>query len=710
MSDEKELGGMDYFRIAAALLVIAIHTSPLTSFGPEWDFVFTKIIARIAVPFFLMVSGYFTVQPYLFDKSTDIAPLLRFIKKTLFLYAVAIIICLPVNLYAGHFRNINVLDVFRMVVFDGTLYHLWYLPASIIGMLIVYLASRKFGLKTIFIGSLILYVIGLFGDSYFGFIKDLPIISATYNLFFQAFSYTRNGIFYVPIFLVMGAWMKSSRKNTLLKGHILGLLLSLTLMIAEGMILRKLEVQRHDSMYFALLPCMFFLFKIILYIKLKPKKSLRSIAMWIYILHPLFIVSIRGAAKFLHIEGILVTNSLIHFIAVSICSSLGAWVVEKAISLVAEKPYTQGRAWIEINRQSLRRNVEDLSKLMSPGCKLMPVLKANAYGHGAVLLARELNALKIYDFCVATVLEGAELRRKRIKGEILILGYTHPKNFPLLRRYKLTQTVIDYAYARELNSYGKKLKVQIKIDTGMRRLGEPSGRVDRLSSIFRFKNLLIGGAYTHLSADSTKAPLNQVFTEFQEKAFFEAIDTLKECGCICPKLHLQASSGLINYPSIGGDYARVGIALYGILSTRSEAEDSMPGLLPILTVKARLALVKDLFEGEAAGYDLAYIASKDMKIAVVSIGYADGIPRSLSCGKGKVLVNGAEAPIIGLICMDQMLVDVSGAVNPQPGDIAVIIGVSGEKEVTVYDIAEQSGTITNEVLSRLGSRLDREVV
>lgn len=372
--------------------------------------------------------------------------------------------------------------------------------------------------------------------------------------------------------------------------------------------------------------------------------------------------------------------------------------------------YEKGRAWIEVDEECLMQNVKELCKQMPPGCKLMPVLKANAYGHGAVLLARELNAMKIYSFCVATVLEGVELRRHHIKGEILILGYTHPQQFPLLIRYKLTQTVIDLNYAHKLNNYGKRVKVHLKIDTGMHRLGERSVNIESLCSIFKCKNLVIVGAYTHLCADSTTTSQDMAFTKAQEKAFFDAIAKLKERGFICPAIHLQASYGILNYPAIRGDYARIGIALYGYLSTRADAERKDFKLHPILALKARVVLVRDLFVGESVGYDLAYIAPRDMKIATLAIGYADGIPRSLSCGNGRVLINGDEAPIIGRICMDQMMVDVSNVKNPQSGQIAVIIGKSGEAEITIYDIAQQTGTITNEVLSRLGNRLNRIVV
>lgn len=365
------------------------------------------------------------------------------------------------------------------------------------------------------------------------------------------------------------------------------------------------------------------------------------------------------------------------------------------------------RAWIELDMTALRHNVEVLRGLLPAGCELMPAVKANAYGHGAVPIAEELNRLGISSFCVATAAEGIELRCHNIQGRILILGYTSPDQFSLLKQYRLTQSVIDCSYARLLNSCGKRLRVQIKIDTGMHRLGERAEQIDEISAIFGCKNLVVEGVYTHLCADGTREGADREFTMAQARAFYGVVGELKRRGCPCGKVHLLASYGLLNYPELGGDYARVGIALYGVLSSRADAERCAAGLVPVLSLKARVALTKGLYAGEGAGYDLQYVAGDDRKIAVLSIGYADGLPRALSCGRGKVLIHGCEAPIIGRICMDQMLVDVTDIPEVTSGDVAVLIGKSGRRKISAYDIAEESGTITNEVLSRLGSRLGR---
>ena len=365
------------------------------------------------------------------------------------------------------------------------------------------------------------------------------------------------------------------------------------------------------------------------------------------------------------------------------------------------------RAWIEIDRDNLRKNVTALTRLLPQGCELMPAVKANAYGHSAVLIAKELNKLGINSFCVATILEGIELRRHGIKGEILILGYTHPVQFSMLRKYLLTQTVIDYSYAQLLNSYGKKIKVHLKVDTGMHRLGERSEKIREICGIFNFPNLVIQGIFTHLCCDETKSEQDTKFTLAQAAAFYGVVSELNKCGYSCGKIHLLSSYGLINYPEFAGNYVRVGIALYGILSNRTDLENCPVKIYPVLSLKARVALTKDVYAGEAAGYGLQYIADGKKRIAILAIGYADGVPRALSCGHGKVLINGKEAPIIGRVCMDQTLIDITGISNVKSGDVAVFIGRCGESEITVYDLAEESGTITNEILSRLGSRLSR---
>ena len=346
MGDNKRIEGLDFFRIISALLVVAIHTSPFASLNASADFIFTRIIARCAVPFFLMVTGYFSIPRYLFDKSANLRPMFHFILKSIYLYVAAIILYLPVNIYAGHFENAAAGDIFRMIIFDGTFYHLWYLPATVLGMIIVISLGRKLTPGTVMVISMILYFIGLAGDSYYGVIVEIPAVRVVYDAMFNIFSYTRNGIFYAPVFLVMGAYIKhiAGDENKIRRKHIdnaVGFLVSLLLMVVEGLVLHAYGMQRHDSMYIALIPCMFFVFQLVLGINIHlPNDFGRHQGLhiryhisstWIYIIHPLMIIAVRGIAKIIHLEKILVGNSMIHYVVVCITSGLVSAVIEVLI-------------------------------------------------------------------------------------------------------------------------------------------------------------------------------------------------------------------------------------------------------------------------------------------------------------------------------------------------------------------------------------------
>jgi serine/alanine racemase len=270
--------------------------------------------------------------------------------------------------------------------------------------------------------------------------------------------------------------------------------------------------------------------------------------------------------------------------------------------------------------------------------------------------------------------------------------------------------VLDFSYAKVLDQYGKNISVHIKIDTGMHRLGERSEKTEEIIRIFECRNLNIEGIFTHLCAADENSAESMAFTHAQAKVFYDVVAELHQRGFTCRKKHIVNSDGLLYYPELAENYARVGIALYGMLSTRAGTERCGISLEPVLSIKARIALVKDLFQGEAAGYGLQSATPQDSRIAVVAIGYGDSIPRSLSCGVGSVLIQGIKAPIVGRICMDQMLVDISNVPNVKSGDIAVIIGQSGNEKITACDLSEQAGTIANEILSRLGERIERLLI
>lgn len=750
MAMEKQYGGADYFRMAAAFLVAAIHTSPLASFSGKADFILTRVFARVAVPFFFMVTGYFLLPQYLLRHSMDLRPLKQLFRKLFILYGAAMLLYLPINIYAGQLGKAGAGELLRMILVEGTFYHLWYLPAVMLSVAVVWFLGQKLPFFIMTLMSFLLYLAGLFGDSYYGAAEQIPALKSAYELLFSVSSHTRNGLFYAPLFLVMGAGIsRMEHKDRRERGRMPGreepraakkkhrgmiaadmacFGICLGLMTAEGLLLHGLKMQRHDSMYVMLPAVMFFLFRLLVSLRIAPVKWFRSVSMWIYLFHPFCIILVRGWAKAVHLESLLVENSLLHYLAVcavSLGCGCAAAVMEGRIAAAKGKKegfhFAKGRAWIELDREHLIKNVRTLESLLSPGQRLMPAVKADAYGHGAILIAGELQKAGIGAFCVACAAEGVKLRKSGITGEILVLGYTHPKDFFLLRKYNLIQTVVDYAYGRLLNSYGKKIRVHVKVDTGMHRLGERAEKKQEIDRIFRLKNLRVEGIFTHLSADETKEPAELAFTKRQAALFYEIAEyrkkkagggkkrRLKDKGASGIKTHLLASYGLINYPELGGDYVRCGIALYGLLGDRQSMEryKGRVALLPVMSVKARIAVVKELYKGESVGYGLEYETEEDRKIAVLSIGYADGLPRSLSAGRGRVLIHGQSVPVAGRICMDQMIVDITGISGVKAGETAVILGREGGEEITAYELAEKTETITNEIMSRLGERLER---
>ncbi len=366
----------------------------------------------------------------------------------------------------------------------------------------------------------------------------------------------------------------------------------------------------------------------------------------------------------------------------------------------------RGRAWIELNIDNLIYNVKQFQKLLPKKCMIMPAIKANAYGHGIEIIGMELQSMGIHNFCVASVDEAIELRKAGIIGQILILGYTSPYRFTDLSYYSLTQTVVDFSYAKQLNNYGKPIDVHVGIDTGMHRLGERYDNIETIINIWKLDNLKIKGVFSHLCVSDGESDMERKYTLKQIENFNHVIYSLHQRGIEGFKTHIQGSYGVLNYPFLNYDYARLGIALYGVLSNAHDKVASNINLKPVLSLKAKIECIRFIHAGESVGYGLTYTATKEMKIAAVSIGYADGIPRELS-NNGHALINGYQVPIIGRICMDQLLLDVSKVLNVNSGDEVVFIGKSKNKEITASEFADKANTISNEILSRLGSRLER---
>jgi serine/alanine racemase len=351
-------------------------------------------------------------------------------------------------------------------------------------------------------------------------------------------------------------------------------------------------------------------------------------------------------------------------------------------------------------------NARELATLLPDGCKLMAVVKADGYGHGAKQIAGLLRREGVDAFAVATVAEGAELREGIPDGEILVLGYTPPEDAGVLSGCKLSQTVVDVAHAKALDATGHELDVHIMIDTGMHRLGADHADIAGIEGVFACKNLTVKGIATHFATSDGLDAGDVGFTNLQTERFFNVVRALKGKGYDVGKLHAQATYGLLNYPGMKCDYARGGIALYGVLSDNTPT-GLTPPLRPVLSLKARVVRVQRIGSGESVSYGRTFTASEPMTIATVGIGYGDGIPRQLSGNGGEAIVRGRKVPLVGRVCMDMIIADVSGVPGVEAGDVATLIGRDGAEVIRCEDLAERSGTITNDILGGLGKRIPR---
>ena len=268
----KDKLNLDTYRIIVAILVISIHTFPLTSINPDIDYLITRVFARIAVPLFLMITGYFIIPKSLESKDN----LIVYTKKILKIYGICMLIYLPINIYSGDFNNINFLEITKKIFIGGTFYHLWYFPALMLGIWITYFILKKLNSKNAFIIFIILYLVGLFGDSYYGII-DSTFLKNIYDVIFLVSSYTRNGLFYTPIFIYLGYIFSLNNYKISKTTNIIMLIIFIILMEIEGYTLYTLDIQRHNSMYIFLLPVMFLLFNLLIVTKDNKNKKLRDL-------------------------------------------------------------------------------------------------------------------------------------------------------------------------------------------------------------------------------------------------------------------------------------------------------------------------------------------------------------------------------------------------------------------------------------------------
>jgi len=371
------------------------------------------------------------------------------------------------------------------------------------------------------------------------------------------------------------------------------------------------------------------------------------------------------------------------------------------------------RAWAEISLSNLAYNLSVLSKDLNPKTQLMGIVKADAYGHGAVPVARTLLEGGVSTLGVAICEEGVELRENGIKAPVLIMGFTPEQLLHEVVCFDLTQTVFSLdganALADQAARFSKRASIHIKIDTGMSRLGflPNLDSVQQICEIAANPNLNLTGIYTHLA---TSDELETGFMFEQLSRFKWVLGELTKRGVNIPKKHIS-NSGAFSHISTGQgfhefnlDFVRVGIMLYGYPPSAEMIETCAPlGLKPVMRLMSRVSMVKELEANVGISYGHIYKTKRKSTIAVLPIGYADGYPRRLSRG-GKVLVNGKFAPIAGAICMDQCMVDITGIEGVNAGDPVVMMG---DKGVCADNLADIVGTISYEILCGIGKRVPR---
>ena len=367
------------------------------------------------------------------------------------------------------------------------------------------------------------------------------------------------------------------------------------------------------------------------------------------------------------------------------------------------------RSWVEINLSQIKRNLFVYKRNLKKNAQIMAVIKADAYGHGDVQVARMLSECGISMFAVSNIDEAVVLRKSGIRGEILILGYTSPYYSKTIVENELTQALVSEEYAEALRKTGLPIKCQFAIDTGMNRIGLDGDNPVLCETIIRkyYGCLCVEGMFTHLCAAEDDDSLRQ-FTYQQIRKFKDLSNRLSDLNL--PFIHCCNSAGglyyLENSPLFDtiGNIVRLGIMLYGL---RPDAKCVLPqGMAPALTWKSAISLVKEVHAGETIGYGRSYTVAKESIIATVTTGYADGLNRNLS-NRGFVLINGQKAPIVGKICMDQTLVDVTEIPNVKMGDKVTILGKSGDLEYTADDMAIDTGTIGYEVVCDINKRVQR---
>ena len=359
--------------------------------------------------------------------------------------------------------------------------------------------------------------------------------------------------------------------------------------------------------------------------------------------------------------------------------------------------------WAEVNLQALRHNYREIKKQLAAEVKLCAVVKANAYGHGAVPAARIAVEEGAEYLAVATLSEGIELRQAGFTTPILVLGLVMPEDAKDVVDYDLTQVVCEWALAEALSHEAqrqqKEARIHLKVDTGMGRIGVRPEEIGELAAkIAKLPGLVIEGMFSHFATADSK---DKTYTKAQLAAFKEAVAAVEGHGIKLSIKHIAESAAILEIPEAHFDMVRAGVIQYGLWPS---AEVTHPlDLQPVMSLKARVTWVKDLHPGESVGYGRTFIADKECRIATLPLGYADGYIRAYG-KEGFVEIHGKKAPVAGRVCMDQVMVDVTDIPDVQIGDEVTLFG---SDSLTIDEMARWGNTINYEVPCLLGARLPR---
>ena len=364
--------------------------------------------------------------------------------------------------------------------------------------------------------------------------------------------------------------------------------------------------------------------------------------------------------------------------------------------------------WAEINLDNLAHNIKEVRKNTREDAKVTAVVKANGYGHGSTDIAKTFLENGADRLAVAILTEAIELRKAGIKAPILVLGYTPNTQFDKVLQYDLIQTVYSYEDAKILSKTAidmdKEAVIHIKIDTGMSRIGflPNEDAVEKILEINKLENINIEGMYTHFAkADET----DKGHAKGQFEKYIKVSDSLKEKGLDIKIKHVSNSAAIIDLEDYNLDMVRAGIMIYGFYPSDEVSKENIK-LKPAMNLKARVSHVKTVPKGTGISYGQIFKTERESKIATLPIGYADGFTRLLT-GKAEVYVNGKRVKVVGKICMDQCMIDVTEIEDIQVGDEVVIFGYGNEGYPSAEELAEKIGTINYEIVCMVGRRIPR---